>query len=85
MKIIKDEIKETQCERLLKHFRNGGTITSLQAYLDFGITQLGRCIRDLENEGHIFNRSRITLKSGKTVCEYSLERDRNEDNSRTDR
>ena len=66
-----DEIEETQCDRLLRHFRNGGTVTSLEAYEKFGITQLGRCISDLERAGHQFNRPKIRLDSGKVVCCYS--------------
>lgn len=63
---------ETQCEQLLRHFRNGGDITSFEAYLKFGITQLGRCISDLEGDGHRFNRPRVQLENGKVVCKYSL-------------
>lgn len=66
--------KQTQCERLLEHFKAGGTITSYAAYLKFGITQLGRCINDLEREGYVFERPRIRLGSGKIVCRYKLKR-----------
>lgn len=70
-----DEITETQDARLLRHFRNGGTITSFEAYTNFGITQLGRCISDLESAGHQFNKPRVKLDSGKVVCRYSLRKD----------
>jgi len=69
--------KQTQCERLLEFFRNGGKLTSFEAYTKFGITQLGRCISDLEGLGHQFNKPRVTLESGKSVCRYSLRRDCN--------
>jgi len=73
--MILDEVKETQDMRLLRHFRNGGDITSFEAYLKFGITQLARCISDLEKAGYRFNRPRIRLESGKVVCRYSLRKD----------
>jgi len=73
--MLLSEIKETQTKRLLRFFRKGGNLTSFEAYLKFGITQLGRCISDLENEGHTFNRPRVQLKNGKVVCRYSLRKD----------
>ena len=66
--------KRTQCERLLAHFNDGKSITSLKAYLEFGITQLGTRLSELEEKGHRFARPRIKTESGKTVCSYSLER-----------
>lgn len=64
--------KQTQCDRLLAHFKAGNTITSFEAYLKFGITQLGRCISDLEKQGYVFERPRIRLESGKIICRYRL-------------
>ncbi len=69
-----EEIKRTQCERLLAHFNDGGSITSLEAYTKFGITQLATRISELEGKGHRFARPRIKTETGKTVCRYSLER-----------
>ena len=66
------EQKKTQCERLLEFFRKGGSITSFEAYTKFGITQLGRCIADLEQAEHSFNRPRVQLGNGKVVCRYSI-------------
>jgi len=73
--MLLSEIKGTQCDRLLRHFEKGGTITSFEAYTKFGITQLGRCIADLERAGHRFDRPRVQLGSGKVVCRYSLGED----------
>lgn len=70
-----DQIKtdNSQCGRLLRHFKNGGKVTSMSAYMLFGITQLGARIKDLETKGHRFARPRITLPaSGKSVCQYSI-------------
>jgi len=44
----------------------------MEAYTRFGITQLGRCIDDLQKEGYEFNKPRVRLNSGKIVCKYSL-------------
>ncbi len=63
---------KTECERLLKHFKAGGTLTSFEAYAKFGITQLGRCISDLERAGYRFKRPRVKIND-KIVCRYSLE------------
>jgi len=46
----------TQNEALLSHLKEGKTITSREAYIDLGITQLGRCIDDLQKEGHFIKR-----------------------------
>lgn len=69
-----ERVKKTQCERLLAHFDTGKSITSLEAYIEFGITQLGTRISELEEKGYRFARPRIKTESGKTVCRYSLER-----------
>jgi len=69
-----EQPKKTQCERLLAHFDEGGSITSLEAYIEFGITQLATRISELEEKGHRFARPRIKTATGKTVCRYSLER-----------
>lgn len=63
--------KEGQCVKLLRYFKAGGTVTSFEAYMKFGITQLGRCISDLERAGHSFNRPKVKIND-KIVCRYSL-------------
>ena len=66
---------KTQKGRLKRHFENGGMVTSMSAFMLFGITQLGARIKELEVDGLEFNRPRITLpSSGKRVCQYSLKR-----------
>jgi len=67
-----DELSGTQRERLLKWFNKGETITSFEAYLKFGITQLGRCIDDLQKDGHRFEKPREKQDSGKIVVRYKL-------------
>lgn len=46
-------MKLSQTERLLQHFQNGFSITSLQAYNTLGITQLATRISELREDGHI--------------------------------
>jgi len=66
--------KKTKIDRLLAHFKDGGNITTFEAYTKFGITQLGRSISDLEKKGHSFNRPKV-LVNGIEVCRYSLIKD----------
>lgn len=67
-----DEVRpKTQPERLLKWFRAHKTITSFEAYSELGITQLARCIDDLQKEGHKFEKPRVRINE-KIVCRYKL-------------
>lgn len=70
MKTLFDTIPQTQ--RLLNWFNKGQTLTSMEAYEKFKITQLGRCIADLERAGHEFEKPRVRLDSGTIVCRYKL-------------
>lgn len=47
-------MKITQKDRIINYIREFGSITSKDAYLDLGITQLGARIDGLEREGYIF-------------------------------
>lgn len=67
-------VAKTQVQRLLEYMRYGKTITVIEAYTKLRITQLGRCIKDLEAQGHVFERPRITVESGKSVCRYKMVR-----------
>ena len=44
----------TQKERIINYIRQFGSITSLEAYKDLGITQLGARIDGLKKEGYTF-------------------------------
>lgn len=46
------ERKPTQCERILQYIKDFGSITSLQAYTDLGITQLGARVFELKEQGN---------------------------------
>lgn len=42
----------TQCERVLRHLNDYGSITSLEAMKEYGIMRLASRISDLKNMGH---------------------------------
>ncbi len=69
---MKVKPENTQKARLLKHFQQGGMVTSLSAYMLWGITQLAARISEIEDDGYVFNRPRVKLPTGKIVCQYSL-------------
>lgn len=66
-----------QRERILDYINNFGSITSYEAYIDLGITQLATRIKELKEQGYKFNYKWITRKNryGKPVKfkEYILE------------
>lgn len=42
----------TQCERILKYMRDFGSISTMQAFTDLGITRLASRIHDLRRCGY---------------------------------
>lgn len=53
----------TQNERVLKHMRKYGTITTKQAYDLYGITRLGARIYELRNMGFDIVADTVTVKN----------------------
>ena len=47
-------MKITQRQRIIDYIKEFGSITSLDAYKDLGITQLGARIDQLKKEGYKF-------------------------------
>lgn len=47
-------MKINQRQRILQYIREFGSITSLEAYKDLGITQLGARIFELKRDGYNF-------------------------------
>ena len=45
-------MKETQCDRILRHLRDYGTISSLEAITEYGILRLASRINDLKRQGY---------------------------------
>lgn len=48
------EVKLNQRELVLKYIADFGSITSIQAYQDLGITQLATRIKELKEQGYEF-------------------------------
>ena len=48
-------MKKTQKERILEYINKFGSITSLEAYSELGITQLGARLDQLKREGYMFS------------------------------
>ena len=53
------EKKPTQCQRILDYIKQYGSITSLEAYRDLSITQLGARLFELKKQGYMFEKERI--------------------------
>ena len=65
----------TQNEQVLKHLKRHKSITTLQAFKDYGITRLASRIYDLREDGHDFTTDNIRVKTryGHTnVTRYKL-------------
>ena len=52
-----------QREQVLKYIEDFGSITSYQAYIDLGITQLATRIKELKEQGYQFNYEWISKKN----------------------
>lgn len=44
-------MKTTQCDRILRHLKEYGSITDLEAYSEYGIRRLASRIHDLKKRG----------------------------------
>ena len=58
-------MKQTQCERILRHLRDFGSITSLEAITEYGILRLASRITDLKRQGY-----NISAERGKGQNRY---------------
>ncbi|MEE1357654.1 MAG: helix-turn-helix domain-containing protein [Clostridia bacterium] len=45
-------MKTTQCDRIIRHLRDYGSITSLEAITEYGILRLASRINDLKKKGY---------------------------------
>ena len=55
--------KLTQCERVLRHLEDYGSITSLEAMSEYGIMRLASRIADLKEQGYAIVSERETGKN----------------------
>lgn len=58
-------MKQTQCDRILRHHRDFGSITSLEAITEYGILRLASRINDLKRQGY-----NISAERGKSQNRY---------------
>jgi len=56
-------MKTTQCEKVIRHLRDYGSITSLEAITEYGILRLASRISDLKNQGYAISSERATGKN----------------------
>lgn len=68
--------KPTQTQKILEYLEKFGSISSYEAFVELGITQLAARLRNLEDDGYVFNRETIKGKNrlGEDVryIKYSL-------------
>lgn len=68
----------TQCERILRHLQDYGSITQAEAVTEYGCYRLGARIWDLKAQGVPIKSETVTGKNryGERTCfaRYSLER-----------
>ena len=55
--------KLTQCDRILRHMKDFGSITSLEAMTEYGIMRLASRINDLRAQGYAIVSERATGKN----------------------
>lgn len=69
--------KMTQCERILRHLEDYGSITSLEAINEYGILRLASRVSDLKRMGFTFRTESVKGKNryGETTsyAKYYLE------------
>lgn len=53
----------TQCDRVLRHLQDFGTITSLEAMQEYGIMRLASRINDLKKAGIEVKREMVSAKN----------------------
>lgn len=58
-------MKETQCDRILRHLRDFGSISSNEAIMEYGILRLASRISDLKKRGY-----KITSTTGTSKNRY---------------
>lgn len=56
-------VKTNQREKIINHIKQHGFITSYNAYLELGITQLATRIKELKEEGYEFETEWINKKN----------------------
>lgn len=55
--------KMTQCDRIMDYIKMFGSITTLEAFRDLGVTRLASRIHDLQCQGIEFERETVNSKN----------------------
>lgn len=50
---MEENKRPTQCDRVLRHLKDFGTISTLEAMREYGIMRLGSRINELRNDGYL--------------------------------
>lgn len=63
-------MRKNQRQKILDYIQRWGSITTYQAYIDLGITQLATRISELKKEGYEFETNWKTRKNrdGQVIC-----------------
>ena len=56
-------MKTTRCERILRHLKDFGSISSLEAINEYGIMRLASRISDLKKKGYEISSETVTGKN----------------------
>ena len=56
-------MKTTQCERIIRHLKDYGSITSREAMIEYGIMRLASRINDLKRMGYAISSQTQTGKN----------------------
>lgn len=55
--------KQTQCQWILTHFENGGSLTHLEAEKLYSVLRLAARVSDLRRRGHNIKGDMVTVKN----------------------
>lgn len=56
-------MKTTQCDRILRHLKDFGSISSLEAVSEYGIMRLAARISDLKKKGYAISSETASAKN----------------------
>ena len=62
----------TQCETILKHMQEHGSISTIEAFMDYHITRLSARIWDLRHDGHDIVSEMVTTKRNGAHMSYAV-------------
>lgn len=62
----------SQCNDILRHMQEKGSITALEALDLYGCFRLAARIKDLREDGHMIVTEEVTLANNKTIAKYIL-------------